>query len=100
MQFDRVHRLNAKADSPVIARCVFYKQKVEILKAKKKLKGNSNIYIGEDFTLRVRDLRKRLIPHLKKAKEERKRATLIFDHLLIEGKRYTVDKEDNLVDLK
>ena len=34
IQFDRVHRLNAKANSPVVARWTFFKDKVKILKAK------------------------------------------------------------------
>ena len=31
-QFDRMHRLNAKPNSPVVARCTFFKDKVKILK--------------------------------------------------------------------
>ena len=30
--FDRMHRLNAKPNSPVVARCTFFKDKVKILK--------------------------------------------------------------------
>ena len=31
-QFDRVHRLSDKSNSPVVARCTFFKDKVKILK--------------------------------------------------------------------
>ena len=48
-QFDQVHRLNAKPNSPVVARCTFFKDKVMILKAKRKLQG-TNVFIGEDFS--------------------------------------------------
>ena len=56
IQFDRVHRLNAKANSPVVARCTFFKDKVKILKAKTKLRG-SDVSFGEDFSSRVRSIR-------------------------------------------
>ncbi|KAL8617292.1 hypothetical protein ACOMHN_065952 [Nucella lapillus] len=92
--FDRVHRLNAKKNSPVIACCSFYKDKGSILKAKWKLKG-SDLFIGEDFSLRMRTLRKKPIPHLKAAKDQKKRATMIYDHLLIHGKKYFLGDDDN-----
>eukprot|EP00745_Piridium_sociabile_P004361 TRINITY_DN1257_c0_g1_i6.p1 TRINITY_DN1257_c0_g1~~TRINITY_DN1257_c0_g1_i6.p1 ORF type:complete len:323 (-),score=63.13 TRINITY_DN1257_c0_g1_i6:203-1171(-) len=62
-EFDRVHRLSSKPDAPVIARCTFYKHKIDLLKAKRKLQG-TNIFIGEDFSLRVRDMRRKLTPRL------------------------------------
>jgi hypothetical protein len=86
-QFDRVHRLSSKPDAPVIARCTFYKQKMDLLKAKRKL-----------FSLRVRDIRRKLTPHLKKARSDGKRAAMVFDHLLIDGKRYNVSSNDTLVE--
>eukprot|EP00745_Piridium_sociabile_P031717 TRINITY_DN52698_c0_g1_i5.p1 TRINITY_DN52698_c0_g1~~TRINITY_DN52698_c0_g1_i5.p1 ORF type:complete len:344 (+),score=84.28 TRINITY_DN52698_c0_g1_i5:194-1225(+) len=95
IQFDRVHRLNASPTSPVIACCTFYKDKEKILKAKRKLKG-SQVCIGEDFSYRVREIRKKLSPHLKKARSEGKRATMIFDHLLIDGKKLYLGEGENL----
>ena len=35
--FDRVHRLSSKPNSPVTVRCAFFRDKVKILKAKRKL---------------------------------------------------------------
>eukprot|EP00745_Piridium_sociabile_P010281 TRINITY_DN17167_c0_g1_i2.p1 TRINITY_DN17167_c0_g1~~TRINITY_DN17167_c0_g1_i2.p1 ORF type:complete len:326 (-),score=71.93 TRINITY_DN17167_c0_g1_i2:584-1561(-) len=99
VELDRVHRLSSKPDSPVIACCTFYRQKVTILKQKKKLKG-SDVFIGEDFSKGVRDIRRRLAPHLKKARQDGKRATMIFNHLLIDGQKYSVDSRENLVQLK
>lgn len=96
VQFDRVHRLNGKANSPIVARCTFYKDKVSVLKAKKKLQG-TQISIGEDYTARVRDTRKKLAPYLKKAKGEGKRAAMVFDHLIINGQKFCLnDKGDNI----
>lgn len=97
-EFDRVHRLGTSKNSPIIARCTFYKQKSIILKAKRKLQETDNtISIGEDFTKRVRDIRRKLIPFLKTAKADGKRVTMIYDHLLIEGQKYTVDMDGNLI---
>ena len=88
--FNFVHRLSSKPNSPVIARCAFFKDKVNILKDKRKLQG-SNISIGEDFCARVRDIRRKLTPHLKAKRNEGCRVSMVFDHLLVDGKRFTVD---------
>ncbi|KAK7493906.1 hypothetical protein BaRGS_00014788 [Batillaria attramentaria] len=85
VQFDRVHRTNIKPNAPIIARCVLYKDKVSILKARAKLKG-SNIFVNEDFSLRVREIRRKLLVHMKEAKAAGKRSILVYDHLVIEGK--------------
>nr|KAG5700407.1 hypothetical protein BaRGS_010320 [Batillaria attramentaria] len=90
IQFDRVHRLKGGADSPVIARFTFFKDKDMVLRKKQSLKG-SDIFIGEDYTRRVRDVRRRLSAHLKVAKRDKKSAFMVFDHLMIEGKRYDYD---------
>lgn len=87
VEFDRVHRLSAKPDSPIVARCCFYRDKIMILKAKQKLKGSS-VFIGEDFTSRVREIRQKLTPHLKNARQNGRRAAMVFDHLLIDGKKF------------
>ena len=92
VEFDRVHRVSDKKDSPIIARCTFFKDKNMILKAKKKLRG-SDIFIGEDFSLRVRSVRKALSPHLKEARKSGKNAVMIFDHLLIDGRRFDLTSD-------
>ena len=97
--FDRVHCLSSKTSSPVIARCAFIKDKVKILKAKRKLQG-SNIFIGEDFCARVRDIRRKLTPHLKAKRNEGCRVSMVFDHLLVDEKRFTVDDYNNLTEIK
>ncbi|KAL8620997.1 hypothetical protein ACOMHN_035933 [Nucella lapillus] len=51
----------------------------------------SSIFVNEDFTPRVRDRRRLLLPFLKQAKAEQKRAFLRFDTLVIEGKAHTFD---------
>ena len=86
VEFDRVHRINNKPNSPVIAKCTFYKDKVKILKLKNKLKG-LNIFIGEDYSQYVRDTRKKLSELMKTMKNEGKNVKLVFDHLYVDGKK-------------
>ena len=94
-QFDRVHRLSAEPDSPIVARCTFYNDKATIMKAKTKLKG-SYVFISEDFSLRVQEIRKKLLAHLKAAKDDKKKATMVDDHFLINGKKFILDEGNNL----
>lgn len=93
--FERVHRLNAKADSPIIACFSSFKDKDRVMRAKSKLK-DTGIFIGDDLPLPVREIRKKLVPHLKTARSENKKASMVYDHLIIEGKKYTVDGKDKL----
>jgi FtsZ-binding cell division protein ZapB len=86
IEFDRVHRISTKPDSPVIVKCTYYKQKVKILKLKNKLRG-SNIFIGEDYSQNVRETRKKLTDIMKTLKSEGKNVKMAFDHLFVDGKR-------------
>ena len=76
IELDRVHRLNSKPYSPVIARCTYFKDKNTVLKARYKLK-RSNIFLGEDFSVRVREIRKKLGPQLKAARDQGKVCPLV-----------------------
>jgi predicted nuclease with TOPRIM domain len=90
--FDRVHRLGDKADAPLIARCTNFKDKVQILKARGKLKG-SNVFIGEDFSERVRAIRKKLTVIMREKKGEGKQVSMVYDHLIIDGKKFFLNDD-------
>ena len=77
----------------------FFKDKVKILKAKRKLQG-TNVFIAKDFSSRVRDVRRRLVPHLKKARSENKKCMMVFDHLIIDAKKFALDDGDNLKEMR
>jgi regulator of replication initiation timing len=97
IEFDRVHRLGSKVNAPVIARLTFYKDKVKLLKAKKKLIG-SDIFIGEDFSRGVREIRKRLSQFLKVKKEAGQNVKMVYDHLVVEGEKFFLaDDGESLV---
>ena len=87
IEFDRIHRVSAKRNSPVIAKCTFYKQKVTVMKAKHKLQG-SQIFIGEDFSRGVREIRKKLSKFAKEKKDQGQRVKMVFDHLVVEGVKF------------
>ena len=44
IQFDRVHRLNAKPNSPIVARCIFYKDKKKHSEGEKEVEGQKGLY--------------------------------------------------------
>jgi len=90
VKFDSVHRINSKPNSPIIARCCFYQDKLRILKAKTRLKG-SRIFVDDDFSKTVRDIRHNLAPYLKSARAEGKNVRMVFDHLIINGERMTLN---------
>lgn len=99
VQFDRAHRTSNKPNAPIVVRCTFYKDKLAILRAKKNLGSGSDVSISEDFSQRVRDIRKALIPHLKDAKKAKKNAFLVFDHLIIDNTKFTVDENSRLIEV-
>jgi chromosome segregation ATPase len=92
VEFDRVHRISNKPDSPVIMKCTFYKDKLRILKLKNKMKG-SNIFIGEDYSQSVRETRKKLSAIMKTLKGEGKNVKLVFDHLFVDGKKLFLSED-------
>ena len=52
----------------------------------------SVISIQEDYTTRVRDIRRNLLPFLKEAKTAKKKAKLTFDKLVIDSQVYRWDE--------
>ena len=71
--FHRVHRLgpkktNADKPRPIIAKCVYYKDRNLFIKNSFKLKGTS-VNISEDFSKQTLDVRRKLVEHAKAAKE-------------------------------
>ena len=99
IQFDRVHRMRKDPKSPIIARFTNFKDKQRVLKQERKLSETaegSTIFIGEDFSKGVREVRKKLVPFLKNAKADPKNnARMVYDHLVINGKRFYYDPVSN-----
>ncbi|KAJ3646487.1 hypothetical protein Zmor_024073 [Zophobas morio] len=81
---------------PILVKLQSFDKKIEIYKKAKKLK-DSNIWIDDDVTKTVQDIRRRLVPHLKVARQNGKKAFLKYDQLIIEGAKYGI-KHFNQVD--
>lgn len=79
-----------KGMRPILLKLQSFLQKVEILKVSKKLKG-TNIVISNDFSEKVRKIRKKLIPFLMKARDEKHLAYLRNDKLVINGKMFSLE---------
>lgn len=91
LKFDRAHRLrSSKGPPPIIVRFTYFKDKERVLKERTKLK-DTNIFVNEDFTMSVRDTRRKLAPFLNWFRADGKRASLVFDHLIVDGERFNLD---------
>ena len=97
IKIDRAHRIkNANDTGPIIVRFEHYKDKENIFRERRKLKDTS-VYINEDFTSRVRDIRKKLFTFVARFREEGKRANLSHDHLIVDGEKFLFDPTSNTV---
>ena len=86
---ERAHRIKKKGNSEnpgkprtIVCRFLNYKDKTNILKNAKKLKGK-NIFINEDFSHETMELRKELWEKVKKHREEGKIAYLHYRTIVV-----------------
>ena len=92
IQFHRVHRVgrfNRNKTRPIVAKFAFYPDHERVRGAAKNLEGTS-YSIGQQFPKEIQDRRRRLVPIMKKAKEEGKQAFISVDKLYIDGIQYVV----------
>ena len=88
MKFDRVHRIGQnRADGKsrqIVARFTMYKDREIVRKQRKHLKGTA-YFMAEQFPKEISERRRKLLPKLKKAKEEGKDAWISYDTLYVNG---------------
>lgn len=88
IQFERVHRIGQRrADGrirQIVAKFTLFKDREAVRKERKNLK-DTNFFISEQFPKEIAERRKKLIPKLKKAKEENRDAWISYDTLYIDG---------------
>lgn len=90
---ERCHRVGVrKSDNPrpVIIKLLDFRTKVAILSNARKLKG-TKIFINEDFSVRVRQVRRELWQNSAEIRKNAQRVRLHYDHLLVDNVRYTWD---------
>ena len=86
---ERAHRLGRSGSGrrPIIIKFLSFKTKSLILGSGHLLRG-TGVGISEDFSARVRGIRRQLIPIMKQAKADGRRASIRYDKLIIDGKEY------------
>lgn len=88
-----VNRLGAykpNKDRPISVKIRKWSKKMEICRNAKNLKG-TNIWIGDDFSKKVQEERKALIPHLKEARKQGHKALLMYNKLMVNGEAYKLE---------
>lgn len=94
---ERIHRIGQPGTDktrPVILKLLDSSKKMPILRSCKKLKG-TNISIGEDFSQRIRDVRKKLWDSAKPNRENNDKVSLSFDRLFINDCAFIWDEDKN-----
>lgn len=90
VEIERAHQMGKYTVNgqprPVIVKLMCYKDKEEILKQAKKLKG-TNFFINEEFSERVRQRRKELLPQLRETRKQGNFAFLKYDQLIVHHPR-------------
>ena len=90
VKIDRSHRIGKKREGnqkprPIVVKFNFYQDREYVRTHARKLKG-TNIGISEQYPEEIESIRKTLYPELKKAKAEGKRAKIVRDKLIIDGR--------------
>jgi MFS superfamily sulfate permease-like transporter len=95
VEFDRVHRLKTRGNgvAPIIAKFNKFKQRSEVLQAaNNKLKKTDSCGVSQDFTQKVRESRRKLIPFMTEARQDEKKAYLAYDKLMIDKVKYVYNE--------
>lgn len=87
----RIGKYNPQKIRPVLIKLSRESTRGKILRNTKALKG-SDIWIDEDYPKQVQEERRRLIPHMKEARERGYRARLRYNKLIVNGVIYRADK--------
>ena len=102
LRFERVHRIktreaNSSKQRPIIARFSFYQEKREVFSFTKNLK-HTGISIGDDYPVEINktSTRRKLLPVLKAAKREKKKAFFKVDKLIIDNSIYRGEETKGL----
>lgn len=86
---DRAHRVGKRGNKarPIVVRFPLFKHREEIRFSSRALKG-SQFGISEQFPKEIQEKRKVLIPIMKRARLDGKKANIVVDKLFIDNKEY------------
>lgn len=92
---ERIHRIGRPETGkvrPVIFKLLDGRDKARILKNGSKLK-NTTLAIGEDFSPKIRDIRRKLWASAKANRDNNEKVNLAFDKLYIDDQAYVWDSD-------
>ncbi|XP_045182697.2 uncharacterized protein LOC123541337 [Mercenaria mercenaria] len=105
LKLERVHRTgDMSASNPgrrtpkyrnIIVKFTFFKDREIVRRASSSLKG-TGIFINEQFPKEVAERRRALMPLLRNAREEKKKAWISYDTLYIDGVKVKVPESANV----
>ncbi|PSN38432.1 hypothetical protein C0J52_26185 [Blattella germanica] len=87
---NNTYRLGRGRNRPILVKFCSFITKDYVLGRTTRLR-NSNIRIDQDYYFNTRNIRKQLLPFLKKARSESQRASLVKDKIRINGKIYDLE---------
>lgn len=94
---ERAHRVaGGKYPRAIVVKFLSFKKREEVFRNKKQLKGKT-ITINEDFSQRVLEDRRVLIPEMMSARADGWDAVVTFDKLKVNGRVYRVDENSRLI---
>lgn len=91
IEFHNVHRLRNRTDGKprsIIAKFAKYSDHERVRKSAYKLKEKPNFIISQQYPAEIAERRKRLFPKLKEFQRMGKRATIVYDKLIVDGRHY------------
>lgn len=94
IKIDRAHRVggfNPAKKRPVIVKFNFHQDKLRVKQAAFSMPKETPCKVSDQYPKPIQERRKKLIPHLIKAKESGKTAYLSYDKLFVNGTQYTAD---------
>lgn len=102
LRLERVHRITSRTrhgtptrPRPIIARFSFFQEKKALFKYVKNLKGTS-VSIADDYPYEINNIRRKLQPVFKAAKQANKTAFFNVDRLIIDGEVYRGEETKDL----
>jgi len=91
IEFQNVHRLRTRKNGKprnIIARFTNYRDHEKVRQAASKLKGKPELTISQQYPPEIGDRRRKLYPKLKEFQRQGKRATMVYDQLIVNGHPY------------
>ena len=97
-ELERVHRIGKRITGkhrPMVAKFSSFKQKEAVRKAAPRTLRGKTFWINEQFPREIADRRRKLLPHLKAARRQQKKAYLKVDKLYVNDRLFIPDTYDD-----